>query len=750
MLTTIDIEEQYIDGYIKLAKEKNAIFFNSIDDIVKKDFVYIKKDLYAYVINVYRRPIIELPLSIKEGLGITNNEFYNYAPCIFYNSEDEFCLNNQPCELVCQFPFNNANVIMKNFNKFAIITGENGIGKTQFLKQIQFYNYEVFRDKMPQKLFDSACSTENLLEFKELVSKNHFYNPIIEDNLWSENFLDQKLYELSCKTGINIWNLTSQDIIEHYNYPLSGNIYDHIESLQKFFNLYHIRDNHLFDKLQDISNTVRKEIKDLSIDDIVKYGDIDKFDSYQVIVNYIQNTIHNYLLDVYNTYIGKLNSIDDNPIDSINNILDKINFGYVIYNNILDNYSNNPLLFHPSGLGRQYRRKLISYEDLSEGQKMIFKLALMTYRLKDSNSLLLLDEPDANLHPALCQVLIDTLTKLTENGLRVIMTSHNPVSIACAPSDCIFVMEDKEKYIPNKLPKFRGFRGNRYEYFEKVGYNKIIRPATSEDAIMQISKGLNSNIYEEVFGFVDKFMNSNKDIIVFVEGSTDVSHIKNAIKVFNDEYANLSNCDIISVETADNYPNLLKFINSSMFKKNYPNKKCIFLSDCDEKGKKCIYIDDNTIKYKKKEGFCEKIKFIDKKPIALLTLQSPDSILEEYCPIEFLYKFDFIRKFEGENNYKLLEPISSTFGIKDRKYNEEQYVFVDSEINKNKESGSTNLVAYHITDKNIEGNKERNKETVKDAFAKFAVKFNEKEVFENFRPTLDVLNRIVELFSKNK
>jgi hypothetical protein len=55
--------------------------------------------------------------------------------------------------------------------------------------------------------------------------------------------------------------------------------------------------------------------------------------------------------------------------------------------------------------------------------------------------LLLIDEPDAHLNPSLMRNLYNVLKKISENGTRVVITTHNPVFINLVDHASLFWME---------------------------------------------------------------------------------------------------------------------------------------------------------------------------------------------------------------------------------------------------------------------------------------------------------------------
>jgi hypothetical protein len=96
-----------------------------------------------------------------------------------------------------------------------------------------------------------------------------------------------------------------------------------------------------------------------------------------------------------------------------------------------------------------------SYSFLSPGETIWLLNLLITYEISNfpsrrdefQGSVLLLDEPDAHLHPSLVKIFFDTVTKYVNNyGVQVIMTTHNPETVYLVPDvKCLFYMERDDK-----------------------------------------------------------------------------------------------------------------------------------------------------------------------------------------------------------------------------------------------------------------------------------------------------------------
>lgn len=83
--------------------------------------------------------------------------------------------------------------------------------------------------------------------------------------------------------------------------------------------------------------------------------------------------------------------------------------------------------------------------DLSSGEKMLLVLVLWLYNSQHHGrfpKLLLLDEPDANLHPSMTRQFLNVVKEVlvAKYGVRVLMTTHSPSTVALAPEGSVFEM----------------------------------------------------------------------------------------------------------------------------------------------------------------------------------------------------------------------------------------------------------------------------------------------------------------------
>lgn len=92
--------------------------------------------------------------------------------------------------------------------------------------------------------------------------------------------------------------------------------------------------------------------------------------------------------------------------------------------------------------------KEVGAGSLSSGEKTLLMIAMSFYSVLHRRNvismpeILLLDEPDATLHPSMIRSLLTLLEHefVQTHGVRVIMTTHSPTTVALAPDDSLFVM----------------------------------------------------------------------------------------------------------------------------------------------------------------------------------------------------------------------------------------------------------------------------------------------------------------------
>ncbi|MCW1384903.1 AAA family ATPase [Novosphingobium sp. KCTC 2891] len=118
----------------------------------------------------------------------------------------------------------------------------------------------------------------------------------------------------------------------------------------------------------------------------------------------------------------------------------------------LDFEINSPSLYDFSPYTPQLTKNssgsVVNFSSLSSGEKILMSFAFCVYYANDRRQLavypklILLDEIDAPLHPAMTKSLVDTITGtlVGEFGINVLATTHSPSTVAMSPEDSLFMM----------------------------------------------------------------------------------------------------------------------------------------------------------------------------------------------------------------------------------------------------------------------------------------------------------------------
>ena len=166
-------------------------------------------------------------------------------------------------------------------------------------------------------------------------------------------------------------------------------------------------------------------------------------------------------------------------------------------------------------------------------------LALAIYNTQDSNGkpdLLILDEPDAPLHPEYSKLLIEILTEIVvkEAGVNVIITTHSPSTVALCPDNALYEIEKTTK-IPSMISISKGieiltngiphlkvsieerrqiFVESKYDvqYFERL-YNLIKRNNEIHYSPIFLEPHSGTSNCTDVISIVENLSNNGSDLV---------------------------------------------------------------------------------------------------------------------------------------------------------------------------------------------------------------------------------------------
>lgn len=184
----------------------------------------------------------------------------------------------------------------------------------------------------------------------------------------------------------------------------------------------------------------------------------------------------------------------------------------------------------------------ISFEDLSEGEKKLILIECITKVLGNSNSIIILDEPDAHTHIAMKK---DLLKLVSEYKGQTIMTTHSPMFVK--------MIQDENQ--------------DNIFYIE-------------EGKIVESKNNLIKQLSNDTLTILDGSLYSKSNSYLLVEGKSDVNCIKAAIRVFP-KFNKLQDVSIISFNGASE----AKVFFEQAFQESMECvKKLVFLFDYDKDG----------------------------------------------------------------------------------------------------------------------------------------------------------------------
>jgi len=295
-----------------------------------------------------------------------------------------------------------------NIPEFSVITGPNGVGKSQLLALLN------------QSISSNRNQNSNLIK------------------ITGENFDKNEVRYVTSEWQIggspNISLKTLQDKRQKlYQEFRSKNRREKNPIKESIFN--------------EISREIGKSVDEISKEEFLEFLPENLLTNHTHVPQEIGELFYNYRIN----YLEKIadgmpenafkQKFGSKPWVILDDILKESNLPFKFTNpeesSIRDNYVLN-LLDTESG-------DIINLNDLSSGEKVIISLVFYLYNSQENQffpKLLLLDEPDAHLHPSMTKQFLDVVHNVLvkKYSVRVIMTTHSPSTIALSPEESIFEM----------------------------------------------------------------------------------------------------------------------------------------------------------------------------------------------------------------------------------------------------------------------------------------------------------------------
>lgn len=592
----------------------------------------------------------------------------------------------------------------KDIPPFAVITGVNGVGKTQLLEVIKGRSErpdnrgiipqivrEITSSNGPENLIFSENTTQRgltlngLIEYvksgeQRLVTLRNLDQQIgalqthINNNQHQLSQITDKIAILQIESNIRswreqIWNLREQ--------KLNVNIYAYDEELKR------------------IARELEKKVEELTEDEIRQFA-VDNFESLtnvDELTRFIANENMRYMRRV--TYLSETHQrqeedmlvAQERPFQTINRLFRQYGFGNFDMLNPFphDGKLNGEIRFQ----GKE--GEIVDYNSLSSGEQAIVQFVIWSYgqdfRGNRLNTMVL-DEPDAHLHPSMCKMMVEIFMEMSAKkeigggGIRIIITTHSPSTVAFTPEESLFVMQ------------------------READNKREIRRATSESAVEILSDGIFT--FSRAMSHFTQLSASPKQNLVFVEGKTDVRHFTKAMQMLG---YNLD-VEFFDMHDATTLSNFINCTPARLFNK----KSLIALFDCDRegdkgyKGRDCNIPGARVVTSEQCEGksFCIKIL--------------PPEGLERYCPVEYLYSKDVL-----DNNNVLVKRNINEFTNLIGFSSPEEMTRLSEEW-----QNETSLRPFKVNDDR------------KNIFSETVQNLSDSEVFKGFKPTIDLIASIID------
>jgi ABC-type multidrug transport system ATPase subunit len=441
---------------------------------------------------------------------------------------------------------------IENLPNFTILTGINGSGKTQILNGIAesvmtlVDQNNLIINKLGQTLIvDSralappdynAVSTDNILEAPNAIwsrikmwQERSSVNTHIKDSA-NANALykymgdqDEPVVRYIIETsGINPNFLTRDQVIDYYpGFDASGISTVFNQNLALLFVRYHER---------WINNQFKQFLSEKK--GISGYGYLTESE--------------------FTSLYGELP-----PWATLNNILQDVGLNFTFNFPNLNVRGPFELKLINNKTGAE-----IKFSDLSSGEKVVMSLVFATYTSNHQfkfPQVLLMDEPDASLHPSMARLFLRTVNKLfvEKHGVKVIMTTHSPASVALADEESLFVVNATDPRIQkvNKdqalrslnenVPSFSVNYENRRQIFTEGKndvkcyegiYNRLADKINPEISLSFISSGKDGNGNQGQAEEVVKLLRKGGNKFVFAIIDRDASnHESQFIKILGNQ-----------------------------------------------------------------------------------------------------------------------------------------------------------------------------------------------------------------------
>lgn len=431
---------------------------------------------------------------------------------------------------------------------FVVLTGVNGSGKSHLLDAIDkrhvaiagmeqahivLFNYETFKLEN-EPVFNAhqlSSEREAAWQYHQQQIKNNALN-------WRHRLGDKyEPIKASCQAeNKSLWGSKSE-VVEQYK-----------QQLKSFFNSHNIKHNAQAQGIYSLAKKLPYSIDEINHDEFVS-----RYKPFVFKNDFLPNQIGKIFWDYYVKYRGNqvnefanekygkeyealteqefLSIHGEKPWDLINHILEKFNtLQYKVNSPEGSDYfgSFQLKLKHTEKDGLE-----IDFNSLSSGEKILMALVASIYKSSSDShfpDILLLDEIDASLHPSMIKNMLDVVDNIfLKQGVKVILVTHSPTTIALAPEESVFVMNRSGKNRIEKKSKQDSLSILTQGYATLEQGLKLFDQVTKSKMTI-ITEGKNTLLIEKalkVYGI------NGVEVLTGVEGSSGKNQLKTLFDFFS-------------------------------------------------------------------------------------------------------------------------------------------------------------------------------------------------------------------------
>lgn len=436
---------------------------------------------------------------------------------------------------------------------FCVLTGKNGSGKTHLL--------EVIADKTKSNIIKDGTRTQNV----RYIGFNGL-NPTIQETC-DPNSISQHI-----KNVWNEYNSAKQNAQRRNQQDNLNNILNYIgnENSKKF--------------IQKAHNDSQKAPSELTENDLADSFDIsfmgqnDFFTAQFALIfkNYHKRQEENNINEYYQSKGKEITKpvlsdtefktkYGEPPWEFVNKILEETNIPYEVNNPEGDRLESS-FVFKLKDRVKGFE---ISSADLSTGEKVLMSLALAIYNTGGDlgkPDVLLIDEPDAGLHPSMSKMMVKVLREniVEQNQITTVISTHSPTTVISSEGISIYQLirgnnipskisvQDAVEMLSSDIPFLRISTEKRRQVFVESKYDvtyyellmniygrlisfssePIFIPARTSNGsnctdVIEVVKNLYSNGNEQIYGIIDWDLSNTSADRILVLGENDRYAIEN-------------------------------------------------------------------------------------------------------------------------------------------------------------------------------------------------------------------------------